>query len=1176
MFVYKNRYSILFKAITLVLVCLFIINNSAWAQISDSYSSSNATLAAQSRLKPLFEKYGLGFQYIATVMMAASEIKNLLVTKKAREGALYTEIGSLNSLFHDSAVEIEKQIKTNRFKCSGKEYKYAVFHFKEAQRTINVLFFENHSNLTSDELKELRINDTEKHYLDCPGLEGVWFINPTSPTTAGQDLPSQQRSLKVLLIQPRMKNQQEKPTRHPAALLSLASTLQDKAFLKKYMERSGKVDLIDIDTYAGFDVRILDLQEAPEKFDFANYLRAQKPDVVAISAVTALINDANALAETTKAMLPKSLRIIGGVHVSALPEETMRSSTFDIGVIGEGEETFAELMLNVAAGLKDFSHIDGVVIRNRNGSIRRNNPRKSIMNADEYPIPAKAIGLLNLNGYMGGFMEITDEKEDFFEKAGVLHTSRSCPYGQCRMCASKVVFGEKLHHVKTGRQIFEEIEYMHRTHNINAFYVLDDVFTFSEKRLSNLADLLEASGIKIKLKVMSRADFISQGVVTQLKRLGCVSVAIGVESGDQRLLDEVVNKNISLQKTSEATLLLKQAGIHVRYYMMVGLPNQGWQSVKDSVHFVLDNNPDSIGVAITIPYPGSDLSTDNRILQLADYDYSFHEPEPGRKKGAYAQPPTITNAMSSEDIGEARDLFMRIFEHRNNPQQLKILMETLDRKVQAESAVNGVPVLISTRTFGKTGPSLPILGIGTVWFGRQWPPDNNYYIYPEYEEVKSYLNTAFATIGWNNSMVMVDTAAAYGLSEETIGRYFRERPDLLSKAFVATKWGEEYDISAGKSDTVHSKERLIASAKRSLERLGKMDLLYIHRTSLEVLRNKEVRGEMQRMKDQHYGGLHFIGATISKEDVLETAVMEGLIKGLDVIQMPAVIFLKRPDLIRAIHKEGIAVVVNSPARTGDSRLPNAIYNDLLKHKELSIILTGTRHHLKETMRYCIQKHNLLTVTDQLKIRDEVRRIHNENLEYAPRLAANTVLCHIVAPSILPDGQQGILNRLDSGMRGREYSEKMLELKTDSSKDFVEQVKDTIQRAKETYKEIYGKDYANYTFKFDVACPSLEFVSRIQNELNIPALAFAPQEGEGNMVQVENIMLALRALERSIETENIKSLIDAYAFVTGNKISSSIKDIAEFAKTMLFSMPKINVNELGRINALIEESIKTAA
>ncbi|MCX5666146.1 MAG: aldo/keto reductase, partial [Candidatus Omnitrophica bacterium] len=271
---------------------------------------------------------------------------------------------------------------------------------------------------------------------------------------------------------------------------------------------------------------------------------------------------------------------------------------------------------------------------------------------------------------------------------------------------------------------------------------------------------------------------------------------------------------------------------------------------------------------------------------------------------------------------------------------------------QAASVV-GVTQLVPVRNFGKTGLSFPVLGIGTVWFGRQWPPDDSSYAYPEFDEVRNYLDGVFADLGNNSRAIMIDTAAAYGSTEEVIGKYFRERPDLFSKAFIATKWGEEYDTSTGKSDIDHSKERLIASTKRSLERLGKMDLLYIHGATLEVLSNGEVMEEMRRMKDVHYGGLSLIGASISREDVLEGSVRENLIEGLDVIQMPGSVFLNRPDLVNAIYEKGIAIVINSPIRKGDKRTPGAIYADLLGHRELSVILTGTRHHLRDNIEYCL-------------------------------------------------------------------------------------------------------------------------------------------------------------------------------------------------------------------------------
>lgn len=250
---------------------------------------------------------------------------------------------------------------------------------------------------------------------------------------------------------------------------------------------------------------------------------------------------------------------------------------------------------------------------------------------------------------------------------------------------------------------------------------------------------------------------------------------------------------------------------------------------------------------------------------------------------------------------------------------------------------------------------LNILGIGTIWFGRQWPPNNASYVYPEYEEVRDFLDRAFEKIGGENATIMIDTAAAYGLSEEMIGRYFAERRNRIPKTFIATKWGEEFDISTGKSTIDHSKERLIASVGRSLERLGWIDLLYIHEVTLEVLRNEDVMKEMARMKEQRYGGIKYIGASISNEDVLNTAVKENLIERLDVIQMPISIFLNRPDLIKSIKIKGVAIVINSPIRKGDSRKAEEIYADLLGREEISVILTGTRHHLEETMGYAISR-----------------------------------------------------------------------------------------------------------------------------------------------------------------------------------------------------------------------------
>ena len=106
---------------------------------------------------------------------------------------------------------------------------------------------------------------------------------------------------------------------------------------------------------------------------------------------------------------------------------------------------------------------------------------------------------------------------------------------------------------------------------------------------------------------------------------------------------------------------------------------------------------------------------------------------------------------------------------------------------------------------------------------------------------------------------------------------------------------------------------------------------------------------MERVKQN--GQLAYIGASFSNEKTLEDAINESLINWCDVIQMPASVFLKRSDLINIIRMDNTAVVVNSPIRKGENKPPSDIYAALIKQKDISVVLTGTRNHLSETLDY---------------------------------------------------------------------------------------------------------------------------------------------------------------------------------------------------------------------------------
>ncbi|MGE5197220.1 MAG: aldo/keto reductase, partial [Deltaproteobacteria bacterium] len=303
---------------------------------------------------------------------------------------------------------------------------------------------------------------------------------------------------------------------------------------------------------------------------------------------------------------------------------------------------------------------------------------------------------------------------------------------------------------------------------------------------------------------------------------------------------------------------------------------------------------------------------------------------------------------------ESLQMHLKLTQEKAEERSKKLNLISVEVDVVEYRKHSSSPVDREERDFGqKTGLRFFVLGIGTIWLGRVWPPKNQGYIYPSDDEIDEYLKIAFSQATNHEGIVFIDTAAAYGLSEEKLGAYFRRHPKNIDRAFICTKWGEVFDIDTGKSHVDHSISNLRSSLEISLRRLGKVNLLYIHKTSIEVLSDTDDNGvmrEMERIKQEGVGGIRYIGASISAEPVLDATVNEGLIKSLDAIQMPAQLFLKRPDLIAKIYERGIAIVINSVVRD-NPREPREVYAGLLKNKEISVVLTGTRHHLRETINY---------------------------------------------------------------------------------------------------------------------------------------------------------------------------------------------------------------------------------
>jgi|GEM_PF-4823889 Uncharacterized conserved protein len=171
---YKYKYNVLYKAIAIALVCLFIANDIAWADPSSlSNSSQSSTLSPESRFKPFSEKHDIDLANIATAAYIAKVIKNMLPVCDPTPG----QIRRFNQKFPNGDVVIDDKIGRGIFRCSEREYRYAVFNFKKGKETTTLyaLFVDN---LTDAERAELGIRDGEKGLIGEPRLAGVWFVKP--------------------------------------------------------------------------------------------------------------------------------------------------------------------------------------------------------------------------------------------------------------------------------------------------------------------------------------------------------------------------------------------------------------------------------------------------------------------------------------------------------------------------------------------------------------------------------------------------------------------------------------------------------------------------------------------------------------------------------------------------------------------------------------------------------------------------------------------------------------------------------------------------------------------------------------------------------------------------------------------------------------------------------------
>jgi magnesium-protoporphyrin IX monomethyl ester (oxidative) cyclase len=410
----------------------------------------------------------------------------------------------------------------------------------------------------------------------------------------------------------------------PIVLASVAAVLEERH----------QVKIIDAPTEGWENLQDLDESKYrvglnPETI--AKYIAQWKPDVAVLEIpFSGWSRTAFEVAATVKKVNKNITVALFGLHPSSRPKECLQVTDVDFVVVGEPENTISELVEALEQGKHEFTAIDGLGFR-ENGKPLLTGNRQTIDNLDTLPFPARH--LLPMEVYAEAVKQ-NPLRGEIDKPYTIIITSRGCPYN-CVFCSSCVVWGKKWR-PRSAKNVVDEVEQVVKEFGIRQIDFSDDNMTLDRQRMMDICDSIIERGIKVEWFTPNgiRADTLDEALLRRMKAAGCKKIRIAPESGVQRVVNDVIKKNLDLKKVEEAVVLCKKVGIKVGCFFVIGLIGETKGEIEETINFAYKLRTlgaDTFIFSIAMPLYGTafyEQAKQKGFLREGFCDYSMAATEP--------------------------------------------------------------------------------------------------------------------------------------------------------------------------------------------------------------------------------------------------------------------------------------------------------------------------------------------------------------------------------------------------------------------------------------------------------------------------------------------------------------------------------------------------------------------
>lgn len=331
-----------------------------------------------------------------------------------------------------------------------------------------------------------------------------------------------------------------------------------------------------------------------------------EPDAVGISCnYSPLHNPTQSIASLVRQACGCPV-IVGGNHASALAEYILGSmKDVDYVVRGEGE-VILPLLLESLTGKRVVKDVPGITFRSPQGLVTTAEAPLAA-DLDAFPIPA--YHLLPMHIY----------------KRYNIVASRGCPF-ECAYCASNTIFKRKVRY-RSPESVVSEIEHLIANFGRRHFWFSDDTFTSNATYTHKLLDEINLRKLEITWSCLTRVNRVDETLLLKMKESGCQYVSYGIESGSEKMLNEM-GKKVGVDDILRAVEVTHRVGLRQYGFFIVGFPGESRETILDSYRLIFNSKLDGAAFNILIPLPGTRVMKyllDKGLLSLdeMEWDYLF-------------------------------------------------------------------------------------------------------------------------------------------------------------------------------------------------------------------------------------------------------------------------------------------------------------------------------------------------------------------------------------------------------------------------------------------------------------------------------------------------------------------------------------------------------------------------